>query len=187
MFEPNPMPKSLHEVFGKQQSPFEITATLIFGVVGTLFIWLYFYTPWLETNTSVSPWRVVIAYIILADVLCGCLANFTRGTNRYYMENAKSRWWFIASHVHILLFSLLLNAFFLEASSVWLVTILTATLVNLLNGHRLQLFVAGLCLAVGLLFVSALDLPRWMFVASFLFMTKVAFSFPVVHYPNERE
>ena len=74
------IPKSLHEVFGEQQPLLAIVIISLFASLGSVFIYLDF-----ASETSViTNWRLIIAFIIIADILAGFLANFTRGTNNFY-------------------------------------------------------------------------------------------------------
>lgn len=185
MFETRPVPPSLREVFGYTQSLFEMTAILLFAIVATMVTWWFFYLPFVAEHGAPRRWREVLAFIILADIYAGCLANFTFGTEHFYMSKTKRRWVFIGIHIHLLVIAALLGFFINEAIVVWVYTILTASCVNLLKGHRLQLFIAALCLAIGVIGLSLFALPTWFYLICLFFLMKVSFSFAVQHYQKE--
>jgi len=172
------MPKFLHEVFGEQQSVIEIALTVIFSLVGTGVIF-YNYS---QTHTTELTWQLIASFIIIADILAGCLANFSRGTNDFYASKPKNRLTFIAIHFHIILVAWLLNADMQASVQIWLYTIISALGINYLITHRLQLFIAATLLAFGLLLLLQMSLPSWFIAVSLFFMVKVIFSFAVNHY-----
>ncbi|UTV30826.1 hypothetical protein [Photobacterium atrarenae] len=174
------VPKALHEVFGEKQSVIEVVFTALFAVVGTSLIYFHFDFP-----GTAHTWRTAFGLILIADVLAGCLANFTRGTNQYYAQRPKGRLLFIAIHVHLLVIAWLLSAPMLAACWIWLYTIACALLVNRLFGYSLQVFIAASLLCVGLLLILSLALPGWFLVISIFFMMKVMFSFAVDHYRQQ--
>lgn len=182
MFETRSVPPALREVFGETQSPFEVIAILSFSLVATGITWWCYYLPFIEQSARPVLWREIVAFIILADIYAGCLANFTSGTEHFYMSNPHRRWVFIAIHVHLLVIAWLLKAFIVEAAIVWLYTLMSSSLVNLLNGHRLQLFIAAMLLGIGIILLSALMLPTWFYLICLFFLIKVSFSFSVQHY-----
>lgn len=167
--------KQLHDVFGETQTWVEVLSTIVFAIFGTWFIFTL-------ADISPSNWRAGVAMLIIADILAGCIANFSRGTNNYYSAKPKYRWLFIAVHVHIMAVAWLLSADFIQASIVWGYTIASAVLVNCLNGNSKQLFVAANLLSYGVLLLVYLSMPVWLFLTSLFFMVKVIFSFSVEHY-----
>ncbi|GAA0356977.1 hypothetical protein GCM10009092_21510 [Bowmanella denitrificans] len=174
------MPKSLHEVFGQQQTLAEITIVLLFSLLGTCCI----YYQYALSATPVSPWKLLLGLLIIADILAGFVANFSRGTNNYYAVRPTSRLVFIAIHLHLPLVAWLLQADIGAATLIWLVTILFALSVNALHRSSLQLFVAGALAGIGVLLVLLLNLPLWFTLVALFFMLKVMFSFAVDHYPH---
>lgn len=172
------IPKSLHEVFGEKQSILEISATIIFALTGTCLIYFLLYQPAADLET----WRVLLGFILIADVLAGCIANFSRGTNNFYAASAKSRLVFIAIHVHLLAIAWLLTAPFDYALLIWFYTIVSALTVNYFKGQPLQTFISASLLCSGLFLVLLVPLPTWFLITSVFFMMKVTFSFAVDHY-----
>ena len=176
------VPKSLHEVFGEQQTWLEVTGVVLFALVGSGLIYGLLYTPVAE----LSVWRSVIAWLLIADILAGCIANFSRGTSQFYAARPSGRWLFIAIHFHLIAVAWLLGEAVLPVSYIWVFTILAAIVVNLLQSHRYQLFIAANLVVYGLILIVALALPSWLMLVSILFMLKVVFSFGVDHFAHER-
>jgi len=173
-----PMPKFLHEVFGEQQSITEILIILGFAIIGSLFIYINF----LQCNVDIVTWRLALAFILIADILAGCLANFSRGTNSFYAQRPNNRLIFIAIHIHILVVAWLMQVDMPEAILVWAITIASALFINSLIRHPLQLIIAAALLALSILILLQLSQPTWFIAVSLFFMIKVMFSFSVDHY-----
>lgn len=177
-------PPWLHDVLGEEPRAVELASILAFALpTATLALWI--------ARPAVAPWRVGLAWLLLADIAAGCVANFTRSTNDYYARRPRHRWAFILVHVHLPLFAWLIGAalWALPIAALWLFTIVAASIVNAFAGRDEQPFVGGLLLSVGLALASLLTLPPALRVASALFLTKVAFSFAVDHYklaPTQR-
>jgi hypothetical protein len=169
------MPEFLHEVFGEKQSAVELICVIIFAVIGSIIIYSL-------TDFELPLWQVVVGFILIADVLAGCIANFSFGTNAFYASRAKNRFIFITIHVHILLISWLLNEPIVVAGLVWLYTIASAFFVNALKGKIIQRFVAANLMCYGILLLINLSLPTWFLIICIFFMIKVLFSFAVDHY-----
>ena len=176
------MPKSLHEVFGTQQTWFEVIGVGLFAVVGSGLIYGLLSGP----EADVSLWRSVFAWLLIADILAGCIANFTRGTSQFYATRPSSRWVFIAIHFHLIAVAWLCGEAMLPVSYIWAYTIVAAIVVNVFQQSRYQLFIAANLVAYGLILIIALALPSWLTLVSMLFMLKVVFSIGVDHFAHER-
>ena len=74
------IPSFLHEVFGEQQSIATILVILAFGGCLTLAVSLVF--P--DILHSLPLWRGILALLLIFDIFCGCIANFTRSTSNFY-------------------------------------------------------------------------------------------------------
>lgn len=178
------IPSFLHDVFGERQSPFELSAIIAVGLATTLAA-IALAAP---QAAEVAQWKLVVAWIIFADVVAGAVANFSRGTSGYYAARPKNRWVFIAIHVHLLAMAWLLAAPMLPAVACWLYTVLSATVVNSLAGDRRQCFVAGCLLVVGFSVLLLQPMAStFMLLASALFLFKVSYSFAVDHYGDVRK
>lgn len=173
-----PMPRSLHEVFGESQSPWELLLILGSGLLCGLTLLLS--APGWAAETAV--WRRVLAFVLMFDLGAGCVANFTRSTNDYYARRPAARWLFLALHIHLPLFAWAVGQSVPQALGVWAFTLLSAGLVNLLSGHALQRVLAGTLLALGnLLLITVVQPQPLVLAASLLFMLKLILSFAVDH------
>ncbi|MBB1418849.1 hypothetical protein H5187_16455 [Pseudoalteromonas sp. SG44-1] len=168
-------PEFLHEVFGEKQSILEITGTILFALVGS---WVIYSVAEIELDN----WRAILAFILIADVLAGCIANFTLGTNEFYTKRPKNRLIFIAIHVHIIVIAWLLSQPLDTALLMWAYTIVAASVVNALHGKSIQGFIAANLMCYGIFLLIYLSLPTWFLMVSLFFMIKVLFSFAVDHY-----
>ncbi|PKF56324.1 hypothetical protein CW748_10215 [Alteromonadales bacterium alter-6D02] len=169
------MPEFLFEVFGESQSLLEISCTAIFALVGCYFIYSI-------SDIPLNSWQAIIAFMLIADVLAGCIANFTRGTNSFYSKRPTNRLIFIAIHVHLLVIAWLLSEPMNSALIVWSYTIVCAFVVNALKGDFVQVFIAANLMCYGIFLLVYLALPTWFFIVATFFMIKVLFSFAVDHY-----
>jgi len=169
------MPEFLHEVFGEQQSILEVACTVIFALLGSGIVYLV-------ADIRLDHWEAIVAFILIADVLAGCIANFSFGTNEFYAQRPKNRLIFIAIHIHILVIAWLLVAPMSTALIVWAYTICSALLVNSLNGKSIQGFIAANLMCYGIFLLTYLSPPTWFLMVSMFFMIKVMFSFSVDHF-----
>ena len=174
------IPESLYDVFGQKQSVIELCAILLFTAIGTFLVFYTYTMP----EVVLSDWRMILGFVLIADIFAGCLANFTHGTNGYYAVREKNRLMFILLHVHLLVIAWLLAGPLMPAVILWCYTLVAALLVNALKGHKLQLFFAANMLFWGMCLLILFQLPIWFLLTSLFFMIKVAFGFAVDHYPS---
>lgn len=160
------MPAVLHEVFGEKQSIGTIAVILLFGCVLTAAAAIGY--P--ELYGELPVWRNALALLLVFDIFCGCIANFTASTSRYYAQRKSKRIVFIAVHVHLPFVALLLDEDIRYAAAVWGYTIAGALIVNAGFGKQTHRFAAGLLLAAGIGWMSLVpDIPPYMrAVACFL-------------------
>lgn len=178
------MPPYLHDVFGESQTIGELLAIVLFGVGFTTL--LFFAFP--EMTQNLPFWRSATAFLLIADIFAGCIANFTRSTNNYYAARDKQRLVFIAVHLHIIIVGWLLGTGLWNSVIVWGYTIAAAFVVNALKGNQFQIFVAGVLFVFGIsVIVLSVDAPKYFLVMSLLFMVKVLFAFAVDHYGSQVE
>ncbi len=171
-------PGWLHDVLGEEPSLGEVAATVGFAAATATFA-LAFADP------PVAGWRLGAAWLLLADIAAGCVANFTASTNDFYAARPRNRWAFIAVHAHLPVFVWLVGASASSAwfaAGLWLATLASAAVVNVLAGRERQVMVAGLLLSMGLVWAAAMPVSAVVRVAAVLFLTKVSFSFAVDHY-----
>ena len=174
------IPEFLFEVFGEKQSLLEVVCTLSFAFIGS---WIVYLVAGLELDN----WKSILAFLFIVDVLAGCIANFSYGTNEYYSQRPKNRLIFIAIHVHILVIAWLLSEPLESAMIVWGYTIMSALVVNALKGRQVQCFIAANLMCYGLLLLIYLPLSNWFLMVSVFFLIKVLFSFSVDHFGKEVE
>ena len=176
------IPPFLHDILGESQTIGELLtiAILSAGITTTLFV------AFPEISQELPIWRGTLAYLLILDIVAGCVANFTRSTNNHYSSRTKERWIFIAVHVHLLLIEALLGTGIWHAVLVWGYTIMGALAINALHGSCFQLFTAGSLLVLGMaIAVLSIEIPNYFLLISMLFMVKVLFSFAVDHYHQE--
>lgn len=179
MLKSRKIPAFLHDVFGEQQTVLEVLLVLFTGLGVTALLILE------DTRAfnALPLWRSVLTFLLMVDIVAGCVANFTRSTSTYYAHRPMHRRIFIAIHVHLPVLACLMGDGLLESVLIWAYTMIAVLMVNALQGHPLQLFTAA-CLLVmgisGILILSGLPLP--LLVMGVLFLMKVEFSFGVDHY-----
>ncbi|MBQ4880205.1 hypothetical protein L1077_22055 [Pseudoalteromonas luteoviolacea] len=171
-------PEFLFEVFGEKQSILEVCCTIVFALLGS---WIVYSVA----DISLDNWKSIIAFLLIGDVLAGCIANFSYGTNEFYSNRPKNRLIFIAIHVHIVVIAWLLSESMSSAIIVWCYTIVSAFIVNALKGKSIQSFVAANLMCYGIFLLICLSLPLWFLMVSMFFMIKVLFSFAVDHFGKQ--
>jgi len=172
-----------HDVFGKKQSIVELIAIFLFCFIATYFIFANY--SW--DTQEIITWKIIAAFILVADIMAGCIANFTFSTNEHYVKQSKKRLYFILFHIHLLVISFLLDAYFVYAFIFTVYTIGAACIVNALMGKRLQRFIAANLVFYGLILILYFTLPLWFILISLFFMIKLIFSFSVNHYEVSAE
>ena len=179
------VPKFFHDILGEETRGYAIglitlTTALIMGYLmveeGELFV---------ASGTIAG----VIGFILLADIIAGTVANFTKGTNNFYAKRALNRWIFIAIHVQPVIISWLLGFNMTHAIIVWLFTILAAVIVNLMMGKSYQREVAGTFMALGIFLSVVLYMGVSMVALTMgiFFSIKVIYSFAVDHEREEQD
>lgn len=169
------IPQCLFDVLGERQSLFEVGCAVIFALFGSWVMYSF-------AGIALDTWKAIAAYVLIVDVLAGCIANFSVGTNEFYSTRPKKRLIFIAVHIHILVIAWLLAEPMTNAIIIWAYTIGSALLVNALKGRSIQGFVAVNLMCYGILLLIYLSLPTWFLIVSIFFMIKVAFGFSVDHF-----
>ena len=176
------VPKALHEVLGRTQTPPELAlvALAAVGLGGGISI------AGADALAAVPVWRAILAVLLIVDIAAGCAANFTRGTDLHYAERPASRWLFIAAHWHLVAIGLFLGVATIPLLLVTLFTLLAAATVNLLHGRGLQVVVGGVLMAGGLVGIALWMpsvAPLFLAATAALFVVKVTFAFAVTHHP----
>ncbi len=178
------IPRLLHDVLGRTQTLTEVTiVTLAAVVVGAVSL-----VAGEDTLSTVPAWRGVLASVLIVDIAAGCVANFTRGTDRYYAERPANRWVFIAVHWHLVAVGALLALEMVPLLVVTAYTLTAACAVNLVGRDAMQVTVGGSLMIVGIVGVVLwlpLSSPDLVVATAALFVLKVVFSFAVTHHPAD--
>ena len=168
------IPSPLHDVLGKHQSGPSLV--LIGGVAAIALI------ATAPALVGIPVWRSVVVALLIADIAAGAVANLTAATNDHYAARPRSRWIFLAVHVHLPVVALLLGAPLAPAIIVWAATIAAGSIVNLLAAGAVQRAAGGAAFAVILCLVLTLpDQHPALLVVSSLFAFKVVYAFAVDH------
>ncbi|MGZ0211570.1 MAG: hypothetical protein ACKVI4_03755 [Actinomycetales bacterium] len=173
------VPSFLHDVLGRQQSRSALLLIAVAVAIALLSI-----TP---SFGDLELWRSVLAALLLADIAAGAAANLSASVNDHYATRPRSRWIFLAIHVHLVIVALLINAPLMPALIAWAATVAAGTLVNLGAGHATQRVTAGTGLIAILCMLPLLpDQEPALLAISSLFAFKVVFAFAVDHHADCR-
>ena len=168
------IPTALHDVLGKHQS--RVSLVLIAVAAATALIAA---TPALA---GIPVWRSIVAALLIADIGAGAIANLTAGTNDHYSSRPRSRWIFLAVHVHLPVLALLLDAPLVPALTAWAVVIAAGSGVTLLAGRRMQRVASGTAFAAIVCLLPVLpEQQPTLLAVSLLFAFKVVYAFGVDH------
>lgn len=197
------VPAALQEFLGHRQTYVEAGSVLVLGVILTtfhaaLFLGFFGHTNYLDSS---PVWRIVVGVLVAADIFCGAVANFSRGTNDHYggAENSKTRWIFIAAHWHPSLLCWLWHPDDTSAlafcAGLNLFTLLCAAFVNTQRDapNGLQPFVGGaVMVSTSFLLVTLAvhpelggRLPLELWPICYVFHIKVMYAFAVDHYRGQ--
>lgn len=173
------VPKMLHDVLGEETTLLNI---LLIALL-TVFIMAALLLRSSETFADAGLFKGGIAFLLIADIIAGAIANFTKGTNDFYARRPLNRWIFIAIHVQPLLLGWLLNSSLLEAFVIWTTVIVSAIITNLLSGRPYQRVVGAFFMGIGVFLVLVLTQNDAivLLTANLFFVIKVVFSFSVNH------
>jgi len=173
------VPKMLHDVLGEETTLLNILLIALLMV----FIMAALLLRSSETFAEAGLFKGGIAFLLIADIIAGAIANFTKGTNDFYAKRPVNRWIFIAIHVQPLLLAWLLKSSLMEAFVIWITVIVSASITNLLSGRSFQRVVGAFFMGIGVFLVLALtqndDIV--LLTANLFFVIKVVFSFSVNH------
>lgn len=172
-----PMPKFLHELFGKSTTKVELTIVLLSCIVLSSILLLYTHGEWSE----LAVWKKILLIILTVDITGGVIANVTKATNEYYQASQKKRLVFLAIHIQPLLLGWFFDKFLL-CVIVWFLTIMAALIISNLRGEGVQR-TAGIAVAlIGICFLIVLaDTHLILNSLLALYILKLAFSFAVNH------
>lgn len=173
------VPAFLHDVLGEENTVFSVAliALVTLSLSGAL---LYLDSFTLFERGLLSG---LIVLILIADIFAGTIANFTKGTNNFYANRPKNRWLFIAIHFQPVLIGWLLGYALGPFIQIWLITIVSAILVNITQPPEKQRVLAAslTCIAIFLGQYFFKDMPLSLFAMAIFYSIKVIFSFGVNH------
>jgi hypothetical protein len=85
--------KFLFELFGRETTIFELLAIVISSLSFAAL------TLTLKWNAEISILKIIILTLLALDIAGGVVANFTKGTNNYYAESLRKRYFFVLFHL----------------------------------------------------------------------------------------
>ena len=173
------VPKFFRDILGETTEPLTLALIVVVTVIVMSVLTVEGGALFVENGLV----RGGLAFILIADVIAGTIANFSKGTNDFYAKRSLNRWIFIVVHVHPLVIAWLLRFSLKEAWILWGYVILAAVVVNLCMGKAYQRILAASLTSIGLLLVLVIykDLPTVMIVMALFFVLKLVFSFCVDH------
>lgn len=85
--------KFFTELFGRETTAFDLLTITISSIS---FAGLTLLLKW---NADISNFKLVILTILALDIAGGVIANFTKGTNKFYSESLIKRYLFVFFHI----------------------------------------------------------------------------------------
>jgi hypothetical protein len=125
--------KFLVELFGRETTTFDLLAIVIASLS---FAGLTLALKW---NADISIFKLIMLTILSLDIAGGVVANFTTGTNNYYTESLRKRYFFVL--FHFLQLSILIWIFPNELQAILgisIFTLISSIIVLNLNKHYTQ-------------------------------------------------
>jgi hypothetical protein len=178
------IPKFLHDIHGEKSTLYDMALTYGGGLLATFTVWII-YT---QSGLDIATWKLVPLLVIAADIGAGVVANFTKGTNKYYSGDTKkkSRVIFILSHfIHPAIFFFSLNLFSIHTVVLVTFVIASTLLINGNKDYEKQKVIAAFLIGVGLSLLSILNVSNpflmWFFP---LYMIKLFLAFGIRRYTN---
>ncbi|MFC3417937.1 hypothetical protein ACFOLA_00275 [Salinicoccus hispanicus] len=172
-----PVPKSLHELFGRRTTKVELAIVLISCILLSSLLLFHAYDEW----SDLAVWQEILLVILTLDITGGVVANVTKGTNEYYQTNHKARLVFLAVHVQPLILGWILGNLLL-GTIIWIFSIITVLVITRIGERRLQRTAGMASALVGLSILMLLaDTHLILNGLLALYILKLVFSFAVDH------
>jgi hypothetical protein len=170
------VPSALHDVLGQRQTALSLAAigAALVGA-GVVFAALD------GAHADLAVWRRVLAFLLFLDLAAGAVANVTAGTNAHYAQSARRRWVFIAIHIHLPVFALLMGLPLAPYLMIWVYVFVTVSGLTLALAHPEQRVLAALVMVLGLMALPLLGLEPLGAVAASLYIVKLCYAFAVNH------
>ncbi len=175
-----PIPRLLQPLHGERSTARTLVATYSTGAVAGAFVCLM-----AVTSRPYAWWRLVLLFLVAADVSAGVVANFSAPTDSYYAARPGRRLPFVLFHV---VHPAVLFAAFADSLPHWIFLFLyTATATLLVGGlrerHSQEMF-AGSAVAFGIVIMAWFGpaSPQLLWFPP-LFMVKLILAFAVRRTP----
>ena len=166
----------MHDVLGQRQTALSLAA-IGAALVGASVTFVALQ----GAQADLAFWRRVLAFLLFLDLAAGAVANFTAGTNAHYAQSARRRWLFIAVHIHLPVFAMLMGLPLAPYLMIWAYVIVTVSGLTLAFAHSAQRVLAALVTVLGLMALPLLGLAPLGAVAASLFIVKLCYAFAVNH------
>lgn len=171
------IPAFLHEIHGEKNTWFNLIMTYGGGLIAASAVFIIY----ANSAMALPNWKLVIMAIICADIGAGVIANFTKGTSRYYNGKKRSQAIFILSHfIHPAIFLFVTQLY--SAATIFLVLfiIISTFFINYISGREKQGVIAALCITIGISLIFILDFTNPLLLWFFpLFMIKLFLAFGI--------
>ncbi len=175
-------PKFLHEIHGSSTTLFDIVLTYAGGILAIVSI----YSLYLQSNLSISTWKLILLLLISGDIGAGVIANFTKGTNAYYggEDKSKTKIGFILLHfLHPAVFLFTLNLFSVKAIGLVIFVIVSTFVINAIKEKERQRVIAAFCTLLGISLLLTIGISNPLLLWFFpLFMIKLFIAFGIRRY-----
>lgn len=176
------IPKFLHDLHGETSTIPEIALTYLGGLISVAAL----FAISLQSETDIVWWKFVLLMLTGADIGAGVIANFTRGTNKFYSghEKKKQRINFILLHIlHPAVFLFAINTF--SAPSLLLIIFVLAGtfVVNAVKETEFQRVIAAFLVLCGISLLVLQPVSHqllWWFFP--LYMIKLFMAFGIRRY-----
>lgn len=170
------IPSALHDVLGQRQTALSLAAigAALVGA-GVVFAALQ------GAHAELAVLRRVLAFMLFLDLAAGAVANVTAGTNAHYAQSAQRRWVFIAVHIHLPVFALLMGLPLAPYLMIWAYVMVSVSGLTLVFAHPDQRVMAASVTVLGLMALPLLGLSPVGAVAAGLFIVKLCYAFAVNH------
>jgi hypothetical protein len=171
------IPRPLQELHGERSSVVDLLVVYAAGIVSGALALVFA----LSRMGGVPWWKAVLLFLVAADTCAGVVANFTASTDRYYARRPGLRWVFIFIHfVEPALLYVLFGGRLAYWCFLYVYTVASASVVNVLEGRARQDVVAAALVTIGIVanLPVSLDVPSLGWFGP-VFMLKLILAFAV--------
>lgn len=174
------MPEFSHELFGEYQTKSSLIIILTFVLISGMITAFIGH----DQMSDLTMLKQLVSWLIFIDIAGGVVANFSRGTDRFYQQHPRKRWGFIAIHIQPILLVWSLEISMLFGFVIWLYTVTGALLLNVIrNWDNQGLFALSLtCIGIVIVLTQAHEFSFFALVIYIFYLIKLLFSFSVVHH-----